>query len=119
MPDARWKATERKVCGDLGMKRIGPTGRLGPDCENHWLAVQVKERAKLPDWLTGPLKLIRKQAGSERLGILVLHGKGMRDYLVVMTLADFKSINLNPDDEEVVQDALRAAKRRRLDDADE
>mgnify|MGYP000851854419 FL=1 len=53
------------------------------------LAVECKHRQRLPAWLVAALKRIREQAGSERLGLLVLHESGAHDSIVCLSLADF------------------------------
>jgi hypothetical protein len=56
-----------------------------------WLAVEVKHRRRLPQWLKTALTQARCGAG-ERLPIVVLHEAGQRhsDDLVVLRLADFQ-----------------------------
>jgi len=84
-----WKAVERRTAAALGGRRLGATGAANPDVLTPGLAVECKHRAALPAWLTEPLRKIREQAGSRRLGLLVLHEKGRHDSIVVLSLADF------------------------------
>lgn len=92
-PNATWKSVERKVGAALGGKRTGAVGSAGPDVLTPWLAVQVKHRAALPQWMTEALAGVRAQAGGQRLGLVVLHPKGARtgDSVVMMALADFRA----------------------------
>ena len=86
-----WKHTELRICRLLGMERNGAQGAEGPDCDCDWLAVEVKHRARVPKFLTQTLAKVRRQAGADRLGIMVLHEHGSAgdDDLVIMALSDF------------------------------
>ena len=89
MPDKTWKAVERRVAKAHGTTRAGPTGRLGPDAATNWLAIQVKHRKTLPQWMGDALRTIRSQAGPGQLGIVVAHEAGDRDSWVIMSHKDF------------------------------
>jgi hypothetical protein len=89
MPNAVWKALERRTARLLGGVRTGPTGRDGPDVDAGWLVVECKHRAALPAWLTEALGKVRSQAGPQRLGVVVLHQKGAHDSVVFLSLRDF------------------------------
>ena len=91
MPDATWKQRERKVAKALNGQRTGATGRQGPDVINAWLCCEVKHRRKLPQWLRDALAKIRHQAGSNRLGVLVLHEHARHDSIVCLSLSDFRA----------------------------
>ena len=90
MPDATWKAVERRVARALGGRRVGNTGRDTPDVDAGWLVAEVKHRRTLPRWILEALARARQQAGSARLGVAVLHEHQAHDSLVVMSLADFR-----------------------------
>ncbi|MCL4559912.1 MAG: hypothetical protein M1281_04750 [Chloroflexi bacterium] len=89
MSDKSWKAHERRIAHVLGTQRTGPVGREGPDAVTDWLAVECKHRDKLPEWMSEALAKIRQQAGSERLGIVVLHQAGSHDSVVMLSFKDF------------------------------
>ena len=78
MPNAAWKSVERRVCAFLGCVRTGPTGDSGPDCtcKDSLLAIQIKHREGLPEWLLGMVHDTIQQAGEGRYPILVLYPKG-------------------------------------------
>lgn len=89
--NAAWKQTERAIAKRLGGRRTGPTGRSGPDILTDWLAVEVKYRRKLPQWLTDAVE--QAQTGTDdRLAVVILHQAGSRhaDDLIVLRLADFE-----------------------------
>jgi len=88
---ATWKAVERRTARALGGQRLGATGAANPDVLAPGLAVECKHRQKLPAWLVDSLARIREQAGSERLGVLVLHEQGRHDSIVCLSLADFRA----------------------------
>jgi hypothetical protein len=90
MPNATWKDVERRTAKALGGIRVGPVGYQSPDVLTDWLAIECKHRQTLPRWLLDAVNKIRWQAKPHRLGIVVVHGKGQRDSLVVMSLADFR-----------------------------
>lgn len=87
--DKTWKAVERRIARAHGTTRIGPTGRLGPDAVNKWLAIQIKHRKVLPQWMGDALRTIRSQAQPGQLGIVVAHEAGDRDSWVIMSHKDF------------------------------
>ena len=86
-----WKRTERAIARRLNGKRLGATGMATPDVVTERLAVEVKHRRELPEWLKGALAQAVNNAG-DRLPLVVLHEAGQRhaDDLVVMRLADFE-----------------------------
>jgi hypothetical protein len=88
--DKTWKAVERRVARILDGRRVGATGAATPDVDAGWLVAEVKHRARLPQWLTTAAAKVRSQAGSERLGVVVLHEKGARGGLVCLNLYDFR-----------------------------
>jgi len=91
MTDKVWKQTERAVARRLNATRQGAVGRKGPDVTTSWLAVEVKHRRRLPQWLKDALTQARCGAG-ERLALVILHESGRRhaDDLVVLRLGDFQ-----------------------------
>lgn len=90
MPEALWKQTQRRIAKSLGGSVTARTGYKGGDVETDWLVVEVKHRQKGPDWITQAVDHARAIAGESKLGIAVLHAKGERDDLVVLSLKDFK-----------------------------
>ena len=90
-PDRTWKATERAVASILGGQRAGPRG-AHPDVEHAWLAVEVKHRDKVPDWLKEAMaQAVRNSPGASHLPVVVLHESGQRhgEDLVIIRLSDF------------------------------
>jgi hypothetical protein len=90
MANATWKDHERRTARALGGVRLTPTGKAQPDVVTDWLTIECKHRAELPAWLLNAVNQARRFADAQRLGIVVLHGKGRRDSLVVLSLADFR-----------------------------
>jgi hypothetical protein len=90
---ATWKHTERAIARRLNGKRLGATGMATPDVVTERLAVEVKHRKELPEWLKDALEQAVNNAG-DRLPLVVLHEAGHRhaDDLVIMRLDDFKKI---------------------------
>jgi hypothetical protein len=86
---ATWKDHEKRTASLLGGKRLGATGAANEDVIAPGLAIECKHRETLPAWLTDALSKVRAQAGRDRLGLVVLHEKGKRDSLVVLSLSDF------------------------------
>ena len=88
-----WKDTERELARRLNGHRVGNTGSATPDVVTDWLAVEVKTRKALPDWLwQGMAQAVRNNDGDGRLPVLLLHQTGARhdDDFVVMRLYDFR-----------------------------
>jgi len=92
MPDKLWKASERKISRLLGGQRAGAVGREGPDVIHPHLAVEVKERRKLPAWLLSAVEQAIMGAPKDKLPMVVLHRAGDRyeDALVVVRLRDWQ-----------------------------
>ncbi len=94
MSDARWKATERRIAGLLGGRRVPVSGRGRgdqPDIAHPWLAIEVKDRATLPLWLLDALDQAEASATPEQLPVAVLHRAGDRhdQALIVLRLRAF------------------------------
>lgn len=92
---ALWKDVEREHARRLNTDRVGPQGKNTVDSFNKWLAVESKERKKLPKWLKSALTQVylnRPKDGIGRLLVAVLHEKGGRydDDIVCMRLKDFE-----------------------------
>jgi hypothetical protein len=51
MSEPRWKAHERMIARLLGGQRQPITGRPSPDVLTNQLAVEVKLRSRIPQWL--------------------------------------------------------------------
>jgi hypothetical protein len=93
-PDRLWKATERSIARRLQGQRVGPTGRTGPDILAPRLAIEVKERQALPQWLLRGLAQAEEGATDGRVGVLVLHRKGQRhgDDIACLRLRDLERL---------------------------
>ena len=68
---------------------MGCTGKDTPDVVTPWIVAECKHRQTLPRWIVDALANARRHAGSDKLGIAVLHEHGRHDSLVVLSLADF------------------------------
>lgn len=90
MSEKLWKQRERKAARALGGKRSSIPGVRSPDGTADGYVVESKLRKKLPAWIVDGLATARGQASDYQLGLLVLHEKGARDDLVVLSLKDFK-----------------------------
>ena len=88
--NATWKKHERRTAAALGGRRVGPTGKDGPDVDAGWLVAECKHRAQLPGWIDTALGKVRSQAGPARLGVVVAHERGARDSWVILSLHDFR-----------------------------
>lgn len=86
-----WKDAERKIAAMFGTKRVGPTGRTGPDLHNHRFAVEVKERKTLPKWILAALTQVTTSSPESLVPTVVLHQLGSKhvDDLIVFKLSTF------------------------------
>jgi len=100
MGDKLWKQTERAIARRLGGVRVGPTGDSGPDILAPHLAIEVKERQALPQWLLRGLAQAEEGATDGRVGVLVLHRKGQRhdDDIACLRLRDLERLLGNASD---------------------
>jgi len=90
MNRATWKAVERAIAKILGGQRIPITGRAEIDIDHPWLAIEVKARHRLPQWIEKAM-LHAETGPPHKLPIVVLHeeGRDHRNDLVMMRLGDF------------------------------
>lgn len=107
MPDATWKAVERRIAGRLRGQRQSnhALGLQTSDVETAWLSVEIKHRRRLPAWLRAAVDQAARNATEDKLAIVLLHEKGRRhdNDLVVVRLADFEDwfgSLLSPESEE-------------------
>lgn len=93
MSDKLWKATERAIAQRLGGQRLGAVGIAGPDVVTDSLAIEVKQRKRLPAWLSGAMEQAVGAASGERIPVVVLHETGQRhdSDFVILRLADFQA----------------------------
>lgn len=91
MTERSWKRTERAIATILGGKRVPIAGRRGADIAHRWLAVEVKHRRALPQWLKRAVAQAKAVATEHQLPVAILHENRERHSsdLVVMALADF------------------------------
>ena len=92
-----WKAVERAVARRLGGRRVPVTGRArgdAPDVEHPLLALEVKHRKELPQWLKEAMAQAEAAARDDKLPVVVLHEAGSRhsEDLVVLRLADLEEL---------------------------
>ncbi len=88
-----WKHTERAIAKRLNGRRLGVTGGATPDVITDLLAVEVKHRKALPEWLKDALTQAERNADN-RLPLVVLHEAGKRhaDDLVLLRLQDLERL---------------------------
>ncbi len=89
-----WKDCERRIAEVLGGVRVPVSGRQRgyfPDVEHSTLAIEVKSRKRLPNWLEDAMQQAEASAKDGQLPVAVLHQDGhkYRDSLVVCRLRDF------------------------------
>lgn len=93
MPDKTWKKVERKVAELLGGVRVPVTGRGRgdmPDVLHGILAIEVKHRDALPDWILDAMRQAEASRRGEQIPVVILHQKGMayEDSLTIVRLSD-------------------------------
>ena len=92
MPNTRrWKAVELAIAHIFNSSRTGPLGREEPDVITDKLCIEVKSRLKEPGWIRDAMNQVLGRTPEEKLGIVILHAKGIRheDDMVILRLADF------------------------------
>jgi len=76
-----WKRAEREIAQRVGGKRVPVSGRArgdAPDVEHPRLAIEVKHRQKLPEWLLDALDQAEKSAILDQIPVVILHEAGQR-----------------------------------------
>ncbi len=91
MSDKPWKAAERRVAVLLNGQRVikHSQGEGGADVLAPGLAVEVKYKSTLPQWLLDAQAQARAAGGKERVGVVVIRLKGRKGGVVVMDLEAF------------------------------
>jgi len=89
-----WKSCERRVAALLAGERVPVSGRTRgdtPDVEHPTLAIEVKSRKQLPNWLEDAIRQAEASAQDGQLPVAVLHqdGRKYRDALVMVRLSAF------------------------------
>ena len=90
MSEKLWKQRERKAARALGGERSSQPGKSAANGTSDAYIVESKSRVFLPQWIKDGLATARGHASDDQLGLLILHEKGARDDLVVLSLHDFK-----------------------------
>jgi len=88
-----WKRVEREIAKRLNGRRVPVSGRAGqPDIAHPLLAIEVKHRRRLPQWLTRAVEQAEEAARPGQLAVAVLHEAGERygRSLAVIRLADLE-----------------------------
>ncbi len=98
MGNKLWKATERKIAGMLGGKRIpvNSTDGIKCDVDTGVLGIEVKERKKLPAFITKCMKQAVDNCPDGRVPSIVLHEKGDRyeDAMICFLIKDFLKLEV-------------------------
>jgi len=94
MSDRAWKRRERRIADLLGGRRVPVTGRNrgdAPDVEHEDLAIEVKDRKRLPAWIHDALAQATACARPGQLPIAVLHQRGQQydQSMVVIQIGQF------------------------------
>lgn len=93
----RWKRQEREIAQILGGERMPNIGKSQADVIAGPLAVQVKTRKQLPQWLWDAIEQARRDARNMQVPVVVLSevSKGKKaQRLVVLDIDDFASLVL-------------------------
>jgi hypothetical protein len=76
MDHSSWKRAELEIARRVGGKRVPVSGRArgdAPDVQHPRLAIEVKHRKKLPEWLLDALDQVEKSAVLDQIPVVVLH----------------------------------------------
>lgn len=92
MTEQFWKAAERRICESFGGRRRGVTGRGESDCIHDWLAIEIKTRKVIPDYIKLWIMQAEENAEPGQLAIVVMHERGevYCDDLILMRVSDFR-----------------------------
>ena len=91
-----WKSVERELARLLGGERVPVTGRArgnAPDIRHPYLAIEVKHRKMLPEWLHDAMRQAVASVRGLQLPIVILHQSRSRhdDDFVVIRMSDFRA----------------------------
>lgn len=79
MTDKAWKACERRVAKYINGTRVPVSGRTRgdkPDIDHNFLAVEVKYRKEIPEWLKDAMRQAEAAAMPRQLPCVILVEKG-------------------------------------------
>ena len=104
MPDKAWKALERRIAGDHGVRRIPVTGeRDGADVRTPMFSIQVKLRKSVPKCIREWSDSIHRAAQRDgTTGVLIVKEPGKRDEnaLVILRYRDWCDLHGTPNEEQ-------------------
>lgn len=81
-----WKNTERKIAAIVGGDRVGNSGSNTEDVTHPVFSIEVKHRAAIPALITDGWGQAVRNAPEDKQPLLVIHGKGSRNYFAVIPL---------------------------------
>jgi hypothetical protein len=95
MTDKLWKSWERKIAKYIGGERIPVSGRqrgYAPDIKHAWLAVEIKQRKKLPEWIADAMRQAEASAIGVQLPVVILAEKGQEtgETYILCRLSQFR-----------------------------
>jgi len=79
--DKGWKQAERQVARIVGGRRVPVSGRTrgdAPDIDHPRLAIEVKHRRKVPEWILDAMNQAEQSAILDQIPVVVLHESGQR-----------------------------------------
>ena len=92
----RWKQTERKVAEYLGGVRVPITGRIrgsAPDVEHSTLAIEIKDREKLPFWIKDAMnQAVASKVNDDQIPVAIFRQKRQKykDAYCMLKMSDLK-----------------------------
>lgn len=96
MSNKTWKNAERRIADIIGGERVPVTGRQrgsAPDIAHPIWSIEVKHRAKLPDWLHDAMAQAVASNKGGQLPIVILHEENQpyAKSFVVVELGEFQN----------------------------
>ena len=83
-----WRREEIRIARLTGGQRVTTKGAEAPDVIGPLMVIEVKERARLPQWMTVALAKLRNHAKEKQLPVVVLHERGSHQRLAICRLEE-------------------------------
>lgn len=86
----QWKNVEKAIAKLFGGKRVGVTGLNTEDVEHDIFSIEVKHRLAIPKWLMDFVEQAEKECDSDKLSLVIIHGKNMKyeDNLAIIRVGE-------------------------------
>ncbi|MHB0999630.1 MAG: hypothetical protein ACYC27_10310 [Armatimonadota bacterium] len=93
MSDKTWKAEERKVAGEFGVRRNPNNGENREDISAGGLSIQVKHGAQVPKFIENTMAQARRDCHDGCVPVAAFHRKGSSRRYATLTVGELAKVS--------------------------